>query len=238
MAHTNSTTFAQFTAGRPAPALALELRDALMGARDLARDLDAAGAVALTRDLYWLMLVGAAVELAEAARFAPIARADIFDELLDAVDYARSVAPAGAWLNAVNAAYGDLLDADVLYYDAERHALRVESASEPGRFYVANGACQCRAFELGNPCRHRCAARLVYRALELRALAAEIVAEHGLSLASARRSAARQLGELLSYAATVDEGAAHSRAVALPPVEERRASLVARITRARAALVA
>lgn len=85
----------------------------------------------------WAALTAAQVVRA-AVRFVAVARAEIFDELCAAVDYARPVAPAGAWLNAVSAAWGDLLEAEVLWYDAERHALRVESANEPGRFYTAS----------------------------------------------------------------------------------------------------
>lgn len=160
--------FARFAAGRAAPALALELRDELMRSRSLLDDFDAAGAVALTRDLYWLMLVGAAL-VTRPARFVAIARAEIFDALLDAVDYARSVAPAGAWYRAVETAYGWLLEQDVLHFDALLGALRVPSATRPGVTYTANGSCQCEQFELaGGACFHRAAARLVVRALEAR----------------------------------------------------------------------
>lgn len=51
-------TFARFAPGRPAPALALALRDALLAARD-ARDFSGADAVHCARDLYWLLLVAA-----------------------------------------------------------------------------------------------------------------------------------------------------------------------------------
>jgi hypothetical protein len=173
-----------------------------------------------------------------AAGFAPIARRAIFDELVAAYDYARSVAPAGAWQNAIARAWDYLLEAEVYHFDAERHALRVESASEAGKVYEANAACQCRAHELGNPCWHRCAARIIARALELRDLAAEIAADQGVSPARALEWAAAQIGELSGYAHTWDQAAEQQRLAALPPVAERRAALVARISGARAATLA
>lgn len=127
----------------------------------------------------------------EAARFASIARAELFDALLDAVDYARSVAPIGPWSRAVETAYGYLLDAEVLSYDAAAHALRVESASRPGTFYTANGSCQCEAFTRGTGvCWHRAAARLVARALELRAQPAPAAQPLGARIAAARTAQA------------------------------------------------
>lgn len=130
----------------------------------------------------------------EAARFASIARAAIFDEMLVVVDYARRTAPAGAWYRAVERAYGWLLDQDVLRHRPADHALLVESASTPGTFYAANGSCGCRAHELGNPCWHRCAARIVTRALELHARTRAIATEAEVSLEGARVAAAHELG--------------------------------------------
>jgi SWIM zinc finger len=40
--------------------------------------------------------------------------------------------------------------------------------TECGATYHANGSCQCRAFELGQPCKHRALARLVEIASELK----------------------------------------------------------------------
>lgn len=214
--------FAQFTAGRPAPALAIELRNALMGARDLASDFDAAGAVALTRDLYWLLLAGAALATRPApAGFAPVAVAELLDFIVDAVDTARQAAAGSPrWLRAIDSAYDYLLQQDVLSYDAAAHALRVESASEPGKVYESNGDCQCRAAELGNPCWHRAAARLVRRAFELRALALGVVERQDVSLASARHYARAQFG----HPGTLTRADAQG--------------LAARLTRARAATLA
>jgi hypothetical protein len=33
--------------------------------------------------------------------------------------------------------------------------------TETGKTYFANGSCQCRAYELGQPCKHRALARLI-----------------------------------------------------------------------------
>lgn len=101
--------------------------------------------------------------------FATYRTADILDFLVEAVDAAR-VAAAGnqRWLNAIDNGYDDLLQVDVIAFDAALHTIRIESASTPGKFYIANGDCQCDAFAQREPCRHRAAARLVRRALELR----------------------------------------------------------------------
>lgn len=129
---------------------------------------------------------------APAAGFAPLEVAELLDALCLAHDYAASVVPGGPWLRALDAAWGYILQADTLYYDAERHALRVESATRPGRFYEANGSCACEAFTRGEGiCWHRAAARLVARALDLQARAARLVAtgdaapERALAWASA-----------------------------------------------------
>lgn len=168
---TTAQTFARFAPGRYAPALALQLRDELMRSRSLLDDHDAAQAVSCARDLYWLMLVAAAL-VTRPARFVALSRAAIFDQLCDAVDAARRIAPDGAWYRAIDAAWGYLLSAEVLYFDRLLGALQVESATTPGVVYVANGACQCDAFTKGaGVCWHRAAARLVVRALEARPLA-------------------------------------------------------------------
>jgi hypothetical protein len=105
-----------------------------------------------------------------AESFATYRIADILDFIVEAVDAARvSAAGNQRWLNAIDAGYDDLLQADTIAFDVATHAIRIESASEPGKFYTANGDCQCEAFARGIPCRHRAAARIVRRALELRA---------------------------------------------------------------------
>jgi len=91
--------------------------------------------------------------------------AALLDALCDAVDAAR-VAAAGdsRWLNGIDSGYSWLLEQDSISFDVERHELTF--TSESGNEYKANGICGCTAFQKGNPCRHRSAARLVRRALE------------------------------------------------------------------------
>jgi hypothetical protein len=112
-------------------------------------------------------------------QFTTIARTEIFDALCDAVDYARGAASDNpAWLNAINKAWDYLLSVETIAYDRMNRAIRVESATRPGRAYVSNGECQCEAFTKGNGvCWHRAAARLVARALEIHDLAAELLAD-------------------------------------------------------------
>lgn len=160
-----------------------------------------------------------------AAPFATLEIAPLLDALCSAVDLAREMAASNTrWLNAIDSAWGWLLEQDAVSYDHAAHALRVESASEAGRFYVANGACQCRAFEQHNACWHRAAARLVRRALELaedardaaevEALAAELYRDaqaDGVScytLDIAREGARSRLPGLLNFAAEWDAQAA------------------------------
>lgn len=101
------------------------------------------------------------------ATFTTISTSQILDQLCAAVDAARvNAASAPAWLRAIDAGYDYLLTADTIEYSRADHALRVESASEPGRYYVANGDCQCPGYANGGVCWHRAAARLVRRALE------------------------------------------------------------------------
>ena len=98
---------------------------------------------------------------------------DIFDALVDAYDTASAKTTNDArWHAAVLNGFNALLEADTVEYCAATHALRLESLSRPGRFYEANGVCQCEAATHGQPCLHRAAARLVQRALELEAFAA------------------------------------------------------------------
>lgn len=107
-----------------------------------------------------------------AASFAPLVVAEILDSLVEAVDTARAAAGDNRpWQRAIDAAWDWLLQQDSISYDAATHALRVESATRPGRVYEANGSCSCEAFAKGGACWHRAAARLVRRALEARDLA-------------------------------------------------------------------
>lgn len=99
--------------------------------------------------------------------FTTIATAQILDSLCEVVDQARASGNlTPSWARALDTAYDYLLTTDAVAFDALAHALRVESATEPGTFYTANGDCQCKAFTQGaGVCWHRAAARLVRRAL-------------------------------------------------------------------------
>lgn len=161
---------------------------------------------------------------------ATIAVADILDFLTDAVDAARAAAADSTrWRNAIDAAWDHLLQQDVIEYDHAAHELVYRS--ESGATYYANGSCQCPAFEKGQPCKHRAAARLVYRAVEACDLAAELRAEaqaagEGWYDASIARTGARwRLPELEQIAREWDAaavslqariGAAQARAMARP----------------------
>jgi hypothetical protein len=166
-----------------------------------------------------------------ALSFARITIAPLMDALCEAKDAAVEKAAGNArWLTAIDTAWGWLLTQDVVSFDIHTHALRVESASEPGKVYEANGACQCPAFEKHTACWHRAAARLVRRALELQAaqdeaseqaelnaLAAELVAD--AHAAGARwygaveglAGARLRLGELGEFAAAWDAMSAAAR---------------------------
>lgn len=99
-----------------------------------------------------------------------VSRASIFDALCAAVDEARIKSAGNApWLNAIDAAWGYLLEVDayeVVDAYTPHAALRIPSQSTPDLIYTANGACQCRAFEVHNPCWHRAASRLVRNAMD------------------------------------------------------------------------
>lgn len=145
----------------------------------------------------------------------------LMDHLCAAVDAARAKAANDKrWLNALNTAWGFLLEQDTVLYRHEDHALLVTSASEPGKQYRANGRCQCNAFATHQACWHRAAARLVRRALELRddaernALAAELVQEAheaGCGWYGAREAlegARARMPEVMDFAAEWDAQAA------------------------------
>jgi hypothetical protein len=63
------------------------------------------------------------------------------------------------WQMAITKAKVELEANPYMHHDG--HALLILSPS--GEIYSANGACQCRAFNHGQPCWHRAAARLVER---------------------------------------------------------------------------
>lgn len=66
------------------------------------------------------------------------------------------------WTNAIARAWKELQSNP--YLEWQDNALLI--LSESNEIYKSNGTCQCRAFELGYPCWHRAAARIVQRALE------------------------------------------------------------------------
>ena len=70
--------------------------------------------------------------------------------LKDAADHPR-------WLHAIDRAVVELIDNPYL----ERQDGHLLIASPSGQIYSSNGICQCKAFEFGQPCWHRAAARLV-----------------------------------------------------------------------------
>lgn len=118
--------------------------------------------------------------------------ATILDRLCESVDAARAATNDSRWLNAIDCAWGWLLAQDAVSYDAATHALTIPSATRPGTVYVANGACQCEAFEKHTACWHRAAARLVRRATEAVPVpvVVPVVVPMGDRLARARRIAA------------------------------------------------
>jgi hypothetical protein len=182
-----------------------------------------------------------------ALSFARIPVAPLIDDLCTAVDAARTAAAGNQrWLNAIDTAWDWILSQDSVSFDRSTHALRVPSASEAGRFYVANGECSCRAFETHAACWHRAASRLVVRGLELQAMnrasseAAEVDALAGelyadaeaagdawYTVADALAGARSRLPGLLDFAAEWDRDAADMRAAALGARIARAALAVA-----------
>lgn len=67
------------------------------------------------------------------------------------------------WVNAIDRA-AELLVNNPYVEALDDHTLLI--GSESGKVYSSNGVCQCKAFENGQPCKHRAAARLYTRYLE------------------------------------------------------------------------
>jgi hypothetical protein len=65
------------------------------------------------------------------------------------------------WQNAIAKAWAELQSNP--YLEWQDDALLILSPSN--EIYRSNGTCQCKAYELGYPCWHRAAARIVQRAL-------------------------------------------------------------------------
>ena len=81
--------------------------------------------------------------------------------LQQVVNSARlSAAQDQRWLNAIDRAAAELAENPYIVRQDD-HLLIASSSSD--RIYEANGRCQCRAFQSGQPCWHRSAARLVQR---------------------------------------------------------------------------
>jgi predicted RNA-binding protein with EMAP domain len=64
------------------------------------------------------------------------------------------------WTNAIIRAE-EILTSGNPYIHFTGHSLLM--LSESGEIYEANGVCQCRAFEQGQPCKHRAAYKLMVR---------------------------------------------------------------------------
>lgn len=77
-----------------------------------------------------------------------------------------ALAPNGKrWTNAIAKATLQIESNPFMTYQHDSHSLLILSP-ESGEIYTANGTCQCKAFEAGQPCWHRAAARIVTRYIE------------------------------------------------------------------------
>jgi hypothetical protein len=70
------------------------------------------------------------------------------------------------WLRAIDKA-AEQLETNPYVEALDDHTLLIGSPS--GQTYTANGSCQCVAFQQGQPCYHRAAARLYQRYVESQA---------------------------------------------------------------------
>ena len=177
--HTNSTTvrladvnWTRFVAEAEAMARTIEASTPGITAREAgdcaAQQVEANYAAELARTVEFNSdaMIANAHHLDGSPRYAlptPYIVADILDSLVIAVDAARQAAAGNSrWLNAINAGFDHLLQAEVIEV-GDHNALIYRS--ESGQTYHANGTCQCAAFASGNPCKHRAAARLVQNAV-------------------------------------------------------------------------
>jgi hypothetical protein len=95
----------------------------------------------------------------------PIQMSVVFDALVAAYDDAAEKTVTDAkWHNAVTSAFDHLLPLDSLDYHGG--VLMVQSASSDDVYTASPTSCQCPAFQCGNPCWHRAAARLVQIAVD------------------------------------------------------------------------
>jgi hypothetical protein len=74
------------------------------------------------------------------------------------VEIAKSKTSDRRWLNAIDRAAAALISNSWIVTEL---ADSIAVTTESGQTYFANGVCQCKAFELGQPCKHRAAARLI-----------------------------------------------------------------------------
>lgn len=70
-----------------------------------------------------------------------------------------------SWIKAIEKAIAEIYANPFIAYDTETHTLLMLSLAS-NRIYVANGTCECKAYEKHKPCYHRAIARLFERYLE------------------------------------------------------------------------
>jgi len=82
-------------------------------------------------------------------------------------DARAKCAASQRWLNAVNRA---ALNLEACKWSFDGDALKVESATNSGKFYtVTVASCPCKAGLKGEPCWHRAGVRLLVKAAEMAA---------------------------------------------------------------------
>ena len=74
------------------------------------------------------------------------------------VETAKSKTSDKRWLNAIDKAQAGIISG--WWIVTELHD-SVAITTESGQTYFANGTCQCKAYELGQPCKHRALYRLL-----------------------------------------------------------------------------
>ncbi len=82
----------------------------------------------------------------------------------------QSAADSPRWLTAIERAAREL-ESNPYIEVVDDHTLLIGSAS--GGVYTSNGTCQCTAFQYGQPCFHRAAARIYQRYTEAQARTAK-----------------------------------------------------------------
>lgn len=63
------------------------------------------------------------------------------------------------WTVAIERAYLHLIENPYIHFDGDGLLI----LSDSGKFYHANGVCQCASYTYGKPCWHRAAAQLIKR---------------------------------------------------------------------------